>query len=51
MTSFLGRYLLVIIHNSSIIHLQYNIKKDQNKLLLSEHFLTLKNINTHNTGN
>lgn len=34
MTPFLGLYLLVIIHNSSIIHLQYNIKEAQNKLFL-----------------
>lgn len=50
MTPFLGLYLLVIIHNLSIIHSQYNIKEARNKLFLSELFLTPKNINTHTTG-
>lgn len=31
MTPFPGLYLLVIIHNSFIIHLQYNINKAWNK--------------------
>lgn len=50
MNPFLGLYLLVIIHNSSIIHLKRNIKEARNKSFLSELFLTLKNINTHTTG-
>lgn len=34
MTPFLSLYLLVIIHNSSIIHVQYNIKEAWNKLFI-----------------